>query len=196
MATFHPFGRLPSELRARIWASTVESRTVEIRYSPETGDLHVNSTTPVPAVQQTSHEARMQGLYQRAFAYGEEPRYVWVNFDVDVISIGTTYFRYLEPERLLIRRLKFEREDDESFFHFEARVLETFYNVEEVQVICEDGLLSWQEAWESVAWPCQKDKIKFIDKETKQEADGWELDKMWEDILGPQPDKSEAGGGV
>lgn len=116
MAAFYLFPRLPFELRARIWELTVEPRTVEVRVKKEHGSwgriLRVISSTPVPAVLQACHEARNQWLYQKAFNFssGVEQRYVWVNFKIDMISIGDTYFDTIEPaERLLIRRL--EREE-------------------------------------------------------------------------------------
>ncbi|PKX89208.1 2EXR domain-containing protein [Aspergillus novofumigatus IBT 16806] len=187
MAAFHLFPRLPFELRARIWELTVEPRTVEMREKREYGSwgklLHVTSSTPVPAVLQACHEARNQGLYQKAFNFsaGVEPRYVWVNFKIDMISIGHSWFNSIDlAERLLIRRLTFERENDESFFHFRSHELYELYpNLEEIHVICEDGLLAWQDAWRYCPWPCPKKNLRFIDKETGQIAVGKDLDRMW-----------------
>ncbi|UNI23957.1 hypothetical protein JDV02_009744 [Purpureocillium takamizusanense] len=130
-ATFHPFGRLPFELRARIWTLAVRARIVHVRYLSSSssnassnttisttttttakqnghhgsggGDdddvilLHVLSPTPAPAVLQACHEARNLGLYERAFADGRDPRYVWVNFDVDIISLGDGDFHLSYP---------------------------------------------------------------------------------------------------
>ncbi|KAH8161628.1 hypothetical protein CIB48_g6619 [Xylaria polymorpha] len=78
MAAFHPFPRLPAELRAQIWEMTVAPRIVEVRItyrasalSPDSSSTntatvpHLVSSTPVPAILQTCQEARNQGLYQR-----------------------------------------------------------------------------------------------------------------------------------
>ncbi|GFF29368.1 hypothetical protein IFM51744_00824 [Aspergillus udagawae] len=185
MAAFHLFPRLPFELRARIWQLTVEPRTVEVRVKKDDGlrgkILHVTSSTPVPAVLQVCHEARNQGLYQQAFKFpsGVEPRYVWVNFEIDMISIGDTYFDTIEPaEQQLIRRLTIQRENTDSFFRSESLELQMYSNLEEMHVICEDGLLAWQDAWEYVYWPCPKENLRFIDKETGQIAVGEDLDRM------------------
>jgi len=200
MAVFRPFIRFPLEIRARVWELTVEQRTVDVGYvtqwehSSGRVRLHVVSSTPLPAVLQSCREARNQGLYQQAFREGRSPRYLWVNFKVDVISIGHTDFDYLEPERLLIRRIIFERENDETFLYLTRLDLEKFDRLEEIQVVCVDGLLMWQEAWEMVDWPCPKEMVKFIDKETGQEASGWDIDKMWENIVGPPPEDSEPEG--
>ncbi|KAL0930179.1 uncharacterized protein CTRU02_214999 [Colletotrichum truncatum] len=83
MPTFHPFPRLPSELRNRIWELTVEPRIVEVRvvyHQPNPANVkgsaelgaqevdwtvkrpppvrHLRSPTPVPAQLQTCREAR------------------------------------------------------------------------------------------------------------------------------------------
>ncbi|OAQ86054.1 hypothetical protein VFPBJ_00094 [Purpureocillium lilacinum] len=104
MATFHAFGRLPFELRTRIWEEAVTPRFVQVGYLRGTGKngrsdviLHVLSPTPAPAVLHACHEARNLGLYERAFVDGEDPRYVWVNFDVDIVSIGHGDFHGFEP---------------------------------------------------------------------------------------------------
>lgn len=180
---FHPFPRLPFELRAQIWELTVEPRTVEIRYKREYQDagskvLHVTSSTPVPATLQACRDARNLRLYQRAFNAGTEPRYVWVDFEIDTISIGHTDYAVLEPARLMTRRLTFERVNDESFFRLQSKELARFSNLEEIHIICEEGLMVWQDAWESLNWPCPKENLRFIDKETGQVAEGGELDKM------------------
>ncbi|KAF4998521.1 hypothetical protein FDECE_11762 [Fusarium decemcellulare] len=107
MATFHPFPRLPFELRARIWEMTVEHRKVEVRYGrtyatwgPNYGPVrHVKTPTPIPAVMHACHEARNLGLYHRAFAFGNLPRYIWVNFDTDLISIEERELEILGNDR-------------------------------------------------------------------------------------------------
>ncbi|KAI9374615.1 hypothetical protein BJX61DRAFT_281103 [Aspergillus egyptiacus] len=198
MAEFHLFPCLPFELRARIWELTVEPRTVEIRIHRRNWPTTIQtmtSSTPVPAVLHACHESRTQGLYQRAFTLateGHEPRYVWVNFEVDMISIGDTDTEHVDPaERLLIRRLRFERESDDSFFFFESHSLAKEYpNVEELHVICPDagGAYAWHDCWEGCPWPCPKENIRFIDKGTGWVATGADLDRLYEEEWGPFDD--------
>ncbi|KND87881.1 hypothetical protein TOPH_07527 [Tolypocladium ophioglossoides CBS 100239] len=75
----------------------------------------------------------------------------------------------------------------QAFFRAIPRDLEKFFNLEEIHVICEDGLWAWQEAWECVGWPCGGENVRFIDKETGQVAEGYELDKMVNDWIASQP---------
>ncbi|KAK4643737.1 hypothetical protein QC761_405540 [Podospora bellae-mahoneyi] len=95
-ATFHPFPRLPSELRARIWELSVEPRIVEVRvvhHDPSPVKVtdpdswtdawmkkrlppvrHLRSHTPAPAQLHACSEAREHlskypnGGYQKAFS--------------------------------------------------------------------------------------------------------------------------------
>ncbi|PHH90080.1 hypothetical protein CDD83_4588 [Cordyceps sp. RAO-2017] len=182
-ASFHPFLRLPPELRSRVWAATVEPRTVDARVDCETSVSRLLSSTPVPAMLQACREARNQGLYQRAFSHVTEPRYVWVNFEMDMISIGRSEFDFFKPEGHLIRRLKFEREMNESFFHFRSEGLLHFQNVVEMHVVCLDGLQNWHEAWSDFYWSCRREKLWFIDKETGQMLNSYELDKREDERL-------------
>ena len=71
MATFHPFPRLPYELRMQIWEMTVEPRVVNVeltRQKPIRQAFYLTSSTPVPAVLQSCREARNHGLYRKAFS--------------------------------------------------------------------------------------------------------------------------------
>lgn len=70
MAAFHPFLRLPYELRMRIWEMTVEPRIVNAELTHQTSTdraPYLTSSTSVPAVLQVCREARNHGLYQKAF---------------------------------------------------------------------------------------------------------------------------------
>jgi hypothetical protein len=162
-----------------IWKSTVEPRTVEVRVPPDRKGkvAHLICLTPVPAPLQTCREARNLGLYKQAFSEveeaacpdGTEPRYVWVNLEIDIISIGRTLFCAFQPVALSIRRLKFARNVSsfmvamQPIFLFEARELRDFSNAEDVYVECEDGLYRWYRLADRILWPCGQNNVIFID---------------------------------
>lgn len=85
MASFHPFPRLPYELRMRIWEMSVHPRTVQVDirhwHKPDVPHWHkpameyITSSTPTPRVLQVCHEARNGGLYQKCFKELSHPRY-------------------------------------------------------------------------------------------------------------------------
>ncbi|OBT64054.1 hypothetical protein VE03_06650 [Pseudogymnoascus sp. 23342-1-I1] len=132
------FNHLPFEIRARIWELTVEPRTVDVRVVHWNGghNWRLVSTTPVPAPLQVCHEARNMGLYKQAFSeLGTEKRYVWLNFDIDLISIGKSAFSRFETVAPLITRLKFQRENsNEYWYHWESREISNFVNAKEVHI--------------------------------------------------------------
>lgn len=204
MTTFHLFPRLPFELRTRVWELTVEPRIVELRIVSKRTTLpesarsedgpreswvtvqRLLSPTPVPAVLQTCREARNMGLYQQAFSElsSSEMRYVWLNLEIDMISIGTSGFAAFKPVAHLIRRLRFERENgDESFYYFEARELHSFVNAKEIHVVCPEGIEAWYEARKDHHFPCGEENLFFIDLNDGRMMRSIELDEMCDRVL-------------
>jgi hypothetical protein len=136
MTTFHPFPRLPFELRAQVWELTVEPRRVEVRVryketlvpdgdpsgdGPKTTRVRrLVSFTPVPATLQACREARNLGLSQQAFSelFASETRYLWFNWEVDMLSAEIDALDALKPIMHLIRTLKFDRRIEERSFYF------------------------------------------------------------------------------
>lgn len=165
---------------------TVKPREVEFRIKTPAWTfrtLYVTSTTPIPAVMQACHESRNLGLYERGLTVRDEPRYIWVNFDIDLISIGKAWFHKLGGYRRIVRRLKFQAEDSSDFFHSISPEWKEFTNLNEMYVVCEDGVLSWQDAWEYLTWPCPRDHVRFIDMKSGEMVDGYTLDKRMDEIL-------------
>jgi hypothetical protein len=159
----------------------VEPRTVEIReVRKRTAIEYFISPTPVPAVLHACYESRTHANYHKAFALGKSPRYVWFNFEVDMISIGGTHVLDLQgPDARLIRRLRFERENDEWFFHYESKEMWQLNDrMEEIHVNCKEGVLAWFDAWECLSWPCPRENLRFIDRETGEAFRGEDLERM------------------
>ena len=221
MSTFHPFPRLPLELRLAIWEMTVEPREVEVRIVKPTPEdpreaqwshprqwiymdsalfqeamsdvptstragrkarkkarqewksyqpyVHMVSST-IPTALHTCREARNHGLYQQISLdvdeqHGTDRRYVWLNLDIDLINIGTSYLAYYIPIASSIKRLKFSREcSDEWWFEHEKDLLPRFINVKEIHVVCLDGFWNWGNDVYNFCWPCAYEKLVFIDE--------------------------------
>ncbi|KAK6221141.1 hypothetical protein QIS74_04870 [Colletotrichum tabaci] len=143
-ATFHPFPRLPAELRARIWELTVEPRIVEVRANNDVEGpesvirwlprmRYLCSPTPAPAQLQTCREAREHlttcpdSVYRFDKAFSElatipseggprQERYVWFNFDNDMLSVGRTDLHEFKAVAYQIRRLRFRRFISDEYF--------------------------------------------------------------------------------
>ncbi len=153
---------------------------------------HVFSPTPVPAPLQTCREARNLGLYKQTFsellcdviAGAPERRYIWLNLEIDMISIGKTSFITFKPVAPQIQRLRFERSNsEESFYYFEATELRTFVNAKEIQVVCGDGLRAWHGAKDDHDWPCSQENLFFIDPKSGQMIRSIEMDDMFDRVL-------------
>ncbi|KAK4234666.1 hypothetical protein C8A03DRAFT_47053 [Achaetomium macrosporum] len=184
-----PVSSSPIELRARIWELTVEPRTVEVRIA------HTNlfvladvprliSRTPVPAMLQACREARNLGLYQQAFSElsrrgGAERRYVWLNLETDMVSIGTSMFAAFKPVAPL------------WFYYYEVRELRDFVNVKEIHVVCAEGMRAWHGASEDHYWPCGKENVFCIDPDDDQMMRITEMDETFDQMLEEEYRKQE-----
>jgi hypothetical protein len=201
MATFHPFPRLPAELRAQIWQMTVEPRIVGVCFKTkrELGRRPfsvLTSSTYVPAPLQTCQEARNARLYQRCFSdlairYGypedAERRYVWINLDIDMVSIGDTILEAFRPYAHLIKRLKFMCDNTDEFWcrGEGCDELQHFTNVSEIHVVLSENgdFENWHGASDDYIWNCGAENVTFIDEEDGQEMKLLDLEDKYDRLL-------------
>ncbi|KAK1775296.1 hypothetical protein QBC45DRAFT_11011 [Copromyces sp. CBS 386.78] len=109
----------------------------------------------------------------------EEPRYVWMNFEMDMLSIGPTrldqFLLFYED----ITRLKLERARDERFIFGESSVFYHCVHLQEVHIVCTDGLDNWAFLVEDDF--CQRTKnILLIDGKTGETARPADLAAKWD----------------
>ncbi|KAB2106612.1 hypothetical protein AG0111_0g4801 [Alternaria gaisen] len=113
-----------------------------------------------------------------------ERRYVWLNFDIDMVDIGTSSLSDFKPIASNIKRLKFERENSNEFwFNTEKRELVDFKNVEEAHVVCADGFEQWAFSMCYVSWPCADEKVLFFDPLEGHVANGLEFEGICRQML-------------
>jgi hypothetical protein len=190
MATFHPFPRLPFELRAWVWRLTVEYRIIDL-VEPLLGQdtslgPRLDGLRPaVPATLQACREARNMKLYSKhTFCGFDQGSYVWINFNIDIFDIGDSPLSddFLKPVAPLIRRLMFGREAGRSlqdFFKFEREDLDVFVNVEEIYIVCDE--ISGIEPWfggSSYDWPCGAENVRLIDVMSGEVITARKLDEI------------------
>jgi len=198
MATFHPFPRLPAELRTRIWEMSVSPRIVVLHVDnypglhPTPRPLRLRSSTPVPAALQACHEARHhleqfcgyqrvclsnQGVDLLVVGDSDDKKperrrqYVWVNLEMDMIDIEDSNMEHFQPVGRLVRRLRLERSiADDYFYHKEKYMLrEVFPNVVEIHMVCSDSIETWEGESAQEYWPCARENIYFLDNEPQCE---------------------------
>jgi hypothetical protein len=180
MTTFQPFPRLPAELLAQIWETTVESRIIDVKVRSTWNTYilqrqkyhHLYSTTPVPAPLQTCREAKNGRLYKRVFSNlvvdddvpkKSERRYVCLNLDIDMVSIGETKLKAFRSVARLIKQLRLECDVLEYAFLLEEHEMSMFVNVKEIHMVLpEDGDAEHsREFAQRCSWPCGSENISI-----------------------------------
>ncbi|KAG4430867.1 hypothetical protein IFR05_013651 [Cadophora sp. M221] len=142
--TFHPFPRLPKELRIEIWKvhlaaleprllrvwCKVSTEPIEDSKDPEDGheryvegEQHQSSPNPVPALLHTSQESRYEARrhYTRAFSLRNgstvHQRYIWTNFATDTIKIKVgSFLRINKEERKRIQHMSIDTDCPICFY--------------------------------------------------------------------------------
>ncbi|KAI0190108.1 hypothetical protein F4808DRAFT_465733 [Astrocystis sublimbata] len=180
--TFHSFMRLPMELRLQIWALAAHPRNLHIRRSPSKRWPSLNTTFAYaspnlpPAVMHVCQEARQHAPFRKAFLTSAfaETKYIWVNFQKDMICLPDDQLRPLAPHCADIERLRLTAEVEVEghcfldYFKQESTwLLEPFVRLRELHIAVEDKFLEWAESWMGVGYAnCPRDNIRFLDLHT------------------------------
>ncbi|KAK5624980.1 hypothetical protein RRF57_000696 [Xylaria bambusicola] len=170
MNTFHLFLQLPAEVRLLIWEATLVPRVVRVGF----GRLYIDekalclrsrlmSPTPIPAILHTCKESRYHSPYQKAFSELDdiddgEPRYIWVNFTVDVIDVGYLV-DILAPVAPLIQKLRFMPPYLSRITDEDLDTLRKFINIREIQIGWQAYLFDDPFGMKDVDWPCGVDNV-------------------------------------
>ena len=161
MSTFHPFPRLPAELRNTIWELNLDPREVTIKANRQTemiGEnlnftVYFSSPTAIPSALQACRDSRSllaERHYSRAFSNGTSPHYVWVAFALDTIRINDVDLPHLIrlPDPLAIRYLTVDcpahsvhASTDPGFLKCRSVLLATS-TLQRLSVVCERGIAS------------------------------------------------------
>ncbi|KAH6638499.1 hypothetical protein C7974DRAFT_308500 [Boeremia exigua] len=178
--TFRPFPRLPTEIRLRIWEMTVEPRTVELYCNhmsvyPQVFEKISPSSAPAPLHACRESRGHLSGSYQQIFLEDavhrgvlntDAQQYLWLNWDVDMISIGTSLLSCFGSIAPLIRKLKIERDNTEEYWcRFESQELLNFKHVETIHVVCLGGdHEDWHAASVEYPWLCGPENVFIVDQ--------------------------------
>lgn len=157
--TFHPFMRLPYEIRCQIWALAVTPRMVHIRTTPD-DDWPKKRTCnyallmPQAELMHVCRESRQLAPYKKAFFTtlpgDAEPRYIWVNFAKDMICTQDEKIEHLVAHETEIQRLRFPIPTGdygdywgEYYFHNTSDYFENFTALREVHMASTGGFSFW-----------------------------------------------------
>ncbi|GKT41009.1 uncharacterized protein ColSpa_01190 [Colletotrichum spaethianum] len=167
----------------------VEGSELVVKWPPRM--RYLCSPTPAPAQLQTCREAREHlttcpdsGFrFEKAFSElattphnGPDPvseggprqeRYVWFNFDNDMLSIGKTDLHEFRAVAYQIRRLRLRRViSDEYFSRTESLLISRWFrNLTEIHLICPEGIRAGYLMTEDMDFSCGPQDVYFVDLE-------------------------------
>ncbi|KAL7958524.1 hypothetical protein V8C34DRAFT_282534 [Trichoderma compactum] len=156
------FSGLPFELRSLIWSLAVAPRRITKMLAQKSHGsfskkqrqrgkdiLYETTSTPPPALMHVCRESRQQAPYQRAFTAGTEPRWTWVNFELDIFCVSSLYaIGDTVSHRSEVQRLEIRTDDHLDWYESATRcnglsILVKLESLREIQVVLEPGDLMW-----------------------------------------------------
>ena len=152
---FHPFPRLPTELRLKIWSLALAStrRTVEVTCAKgiQPGNTRYvksfASTTQVPTLMRVNREARYEALsiYKPYFKTKHRPTGIYVAFDRDTIVFPEGVISYLQENELQgIQSMVLEMRDYAYFGHFNMDILRGMRELSKLELrVAKGGESRW-----------------------------------------------------
>ncbi|KAI1177577.1 hypothetical protein F4777DRAFT_541494 [Nemania sp. FL0916] len=198
--TFNLFGHLPVELRIQVWALAASPRILHVRVIPKLSDslpgrADFGYASPIapPAVLHVCQESRQNSSYQKAFfttstlAGEPETRYIWVNFEQDMICLADHRVERLTPHEADIQRLRFTTPTGDYgdqfysyFFHNSNRMLQRFPALRELHIAISEAFLVWGSTVNGVGYAnCSRDNVKFLDLHTGLSLTGPQLEMAY-----------------
>ena len=182
MATFHPFPRLIPELRAEIWALAIENRVIRVKlgegfYSP----------SPVPAVTRVCRESRVYCAYQQGFNVGLSGRYIWVNFDYDIIHVQALNLFVLPRESIKSLRVELVdekgKEINEQWMSDYKHEFSNFLKLETIDLLVPDELRFYAEDIDETYFGnCKKENVRVVSITTGEWIDEGTSAVYWDYI--------------
>lgn len=106
-------------------------------FSNEQETQYLYSPNPVPATLQVCRESRAESPYTAAFAVENNPRYIWVNFELDTIRMPDYALRHVKMKYTAQIRLVILEVINFSSFQFHK-----VYDISEMESLKELSILS------------------------------------------------------
>jgi hypothetical protein len=195
---FHPFTRLPKELRSQIWklASVPRTLTIKKHFSrDDENSQYLFTVEGIPAVMHVCQESRFEAPYTPAFSLGSGQRYIWVNFKSDTIMMPDYVLRHVKAEeRAQIRRAIFEVDSIANFMYFDWEDMSDMRGLEDLEIISAGNLLVWVTEFEKLrmgfkSWFGEQEgwvfpKIRVIERRTGEELNSTNFLKISEFLKG------------
>jgi hypothetical protein len=181
--TFPQFVRLPAELRIQIWQMSAHPRNVHLSFkTPHEPTMCVTTTTRPPPIVHICHESRIHSAYTQTFAISADQRYIWINFERDLISLPDDDLQALQAYRAKIERLSFVVEDEstyDDFYYFGPGQLQHFPLLRELQIVVGSCMLMWATIFADCTWgACPRGNVRFVDRASGLVVTGAQLEMV------------------
>jgi hypothetical protein len=153
MATaFHLFNLLPLELRQHIWELSMTPRRVPV------GDFSKHSypraplppLAPPPAVLHACVESRSRLVryYSKILTRESLSRYIWVNYELDIICINEWSVEDLDAELPPIKHLSVVVTSDENFWREIIPRIQRMPSLENLEIKPTEKVTYWWRGWD------------------------------------------------
>ncbi|KAH7309536.1 hypothetical protein B0I35DRAFT_482298 [Stachybotrys elegans] len=145
MASFHPFKRLPLELRQRIWDLGIEPRRIHLGELPSPAHplLHVCAES----------RSYLQHHYVKV-TINKPPHYAWINLDVDIICLSDHQLVYPTFDIGPMKRLSVSTKDAEWFWWHIPDLLVDMQSLEDLEIRPSPASVApdadWWREWDSL----------------------------------------------
>ncbi|KXJ93784.1 hypothetical protein Micbo1qcDRAFT_231434 [Microdochium bolleyi] len=154
---------------------------------------HVSSKSPVPSILHVSREARSVGsrLYQKTHDKihdrlpADAQYYAYVNWAIDIIALDDGPLASLINFRHKIQRLRILKDSsDDLWDRYEARGLRHFTSLQELFVVCENGIMGWHGVLTEYPSWCNDENVYLIEPDPGYSEDPDEIDYWDRPVVG------------
>jgi hypothetical protein len=194
-----------------IWNLASRPRVLTIckHFSHDEDTQYLYSTDPVPATLQVCQESRFKSPYTASFTVGNNPHYIWVNFDLDTIRIHDYAIRHIKlADKLQISQAIVEADSCTEFQFWEIHDMCELVNLKEVTILSVSALAVWLDEFDTMFFWLRhntpshwlgwvRPMIRIIERSTGEEVNSMNLSERsskllqrieWEDKYGYGPD--------
>jgi hypothetical protein len=140
-------------------------------------DIYASACTATRLPRSPERTTLPEELHRVSNPNGAGQQFVWLNLDIDTISIGKTHPLYYKLVGHQIKRLKFER----KYLPFtQGYSLRLFPNLKELHIVAMEGIWRWYCDWERIHWSCGHENVWMIDPDDGRTIRAAEMSKIFD----------------
>lgn len=194
MSTFPQFPALPLEIQIQIWRAAIASippniiiaHPTQITSRRDNSVFSARATTP--ALLQACSLSRQLGAerYRRDyFCVSPHFRKVWVDALTDVIDLGDATSLGIATRMQLeqMRHIRICGEYGSFWLPFDVQRFMKLRNLEQLQVVCLEGVENWRTEWDLIMAVEGKDRLVLLNKNEDDEKNGLYLSRVDEGLV-------------